>query len=298
MSNFLDRFPLVRYTVDKKLLNEYDTVRNILFRIGFIKEVIETNVNSYYYYTIKDGDRPEILAEKVYGDPEAYWMILYPNSIVDPYYDWPMDDRTFQKYIIDKYGSIEWAKTNWHHYEKVIKRENPLAQVTTITRFQVNEKKLTNDAMLVIDVETNYTVGENVYVGASYAANTYSGQVIAWNNANGYISLANTTGSYKSYQYLIGATSGANGTILTTRSPDVPMDAYNTLVDTTDFSTYEVAGRTVFETVSRNRVSYYDYEEELNESKRRIKVIKAEFYPQIAAEFKNLVLERKFYKRP
>ena len=149
MSNFFDKFPLVRYTVDKQLFSEYDTVRNILFRVGIIKEVMEQNIDAYYYYTIRDSDRPETLAERVYGSPEAHWIILYANNIYDPYYDWPMETKAFEKYIIKKYGSLEWAKTNYHHYEKVIRRENPFAQVITTTRFEVNERVLTDGIITI-----------------------------------------------------------------------------------------------------------------------------------------------------
>lgn len=299
MGNFFDKFPLVRYTLDKNLTNDFDTVRNVLFRVGLIKNVLETNIDSYYYYTIKEQDRPEILAEKIYGDAEAHWIILYANNIYDPYYDWPMDDRTFQKYIIKKYGSLEWAKTNYHHYEKVVKRENPFAQVTTINRYDVNEKKLTDGILTIIDTEIDYGVGEIVYVGPSNASNTFSGQVIAWSNANGQIVLANTNGSAKAYQFLIGSSSAANGTILKTDLPTAPMDAYNTLTDTTDFSTYEVGQKTVFETISRERVSYYDYEEILNEEKRLIRIIQPQYYQQIIAELDNLTSSsRAFFRRP
>lgn len=297
MVNFLDKFPLVRYTVDKKQLSELDTVRNVLFRVGIIKEVMETNIDAYYLYTIRDSDRPETLAERVYGDAEAHWIILYANNIYDPYYDWPMDDRTFQKYIIKKYGSVEWAKTNYHHYEKVITRENPSAQVVSTTRFEVNDKKLTDGIITIIDAETDYGVGEIVYVGDSNSSNTFSGQVIAWSNSNGQIILANTNGSAQRFQFLIGTSSAANGTILKVDLPEVPMDAYNTLTDTTDFSTYTVAGRTVFETVSRNKVSYYDYEEQLNENRRLIKIIQPQYYQQIIGEFDNITGQTAAFSR-
>lgn len=224
MSNFLDKFPLIRYTVDNSQLSELDTVTNLLFRIGIIKEVMETNIDSYQYYSVKDGERPEILANKIYGTPEAHWIILYANDIYDPYYDWPMDQRSFEKYIVKKYGSLQWAKTNYHHYEKVVTRENPSAQVTNITRFQINEEKLT--------ANTPY------------------------------------------------------------------MDSYDTLTDTTDFSTYTVAGRTVYETISRDRVTYYDYEDQLNESKRLIKIIKPRYYSQIVSELDNITNQKVFLRRP
>lgn len=298
MGTFFDKFPLVRYTLDKGLLSEYDTVRNLLFRVGIIKDVMENNIDAYYYFTIPDGERPETVAEKIYGDPEAHWIILYANNIYDPYYDWPMDNRTFEKYIIDKYGSVEWAKTNWHHYEKVITRENPSAQVIDTTRYEVNDTKLTDGILTIFDAEEDYGINETVYIGPSNESNTFSGKVIAWNSSNGQIVLANTIGQAKSYQFLIGASSAANGTILKIDLPAVPMDAYNTLTDTTDFSTYEVGGRTVFETISRNRVSYYDYEESLNENKRLIKIIQPRYYSQLVTELNNLTKNRVFYRRP
>lgn len=304
MANFLDKFPLVRYTVDKKLLNEYDTVRNVLFRIGIVKDVMEQNVDAYYYYAITDADTPESLAEKVYGSVEAHWIILYANNIYDPYYDWPMNARVFEKYIIKKYGSLEWAKTNYHHFEKVITRENPFAQVTMTTRFVVNEKVLT-DGILIMDtygidngLTPDYIVGEIAFIGPSNASNTYSGVITAWSNSNGQIVLANTTGSVAPYQYLNGLTSNANNAVFDIVSPNAPMDAYSTLVDTTNFSTYNVAGRTVNETISRDRVSYYDYEDRLNESKRQIRIIHPRYYMQIMSEFSNITGNRPFYKRP
>lgn len=298
MGRFFDKFPLVRYTVDKSLLNEYDTVKNILFRVGLIKEVMEKNIDAYYYHIIRDSERPEIIAERVYGDGQAHWIILYANDIYDPYYDWPMDDRTFEKYITKKYGSLAWAKTNYHHYEKVITRENPFAQVVSTTRFQVNDKILTDGIITIIDAETDYGVGEIVYIGPSNLSNTFSGKVVAWNNANGQIVLSNTNGSAKQSQFLIGTSSAANGTVLKIDLPTTPMDAYNTLTDTTDFSTFNVAGRTVFETISRDRVTYFDYESQLNENKRLIKIIQPQYYQQILSELNNLTGNRVIFRRP
>ena len=304
MSRFFSKFPVIPFNSDVQLLNEYDLSTNILFRIGIIRDVMENNVGAYYLYDIQDEDRPEIIAEKVYGDAEAHWIILYANNIYDPYYDWPMDRRTFEKYIVTKYGSLEWAKTNIHHYEKVITRENPLAQVTTTTRFEINEKVLT-DGILEVDTYSmdnglgpDFVLGEIAFVGPSNASNTFSGQVISWSNSNGQIILSNTSGSVAQYQYLNGQTSSANAAIFSIIWPGKNMDAYSTLTDTTAFSTYTVGGRTVFETISRDKVSYYDYEEQLNESKRSIKIIQPGYYNQIISELEKITNSKPFYRRP
>jgi hypothetical protein len=59
-----------------------------------------------------------------------------------------------------------------------------------------------------------------------------------------------------------------------------------------------VGGSTVREIISRNRVTYYDYELELNESKRLIKIIQPQYYNQIVSELNNLTGRRVMYRRP
>jgi hypothetical protein len=48
-------------------------------------------------------------------------------------------------------------------------------------------------------------------------------------------------------------------------------------------------GTTTTETVTKEKQTYYDYENELNESKREIKLVKPEFVPQIEKEFKKVI---------
>jgi hypothetical protein len=114
--------------------------------LAFIKEVL-SNASSYYIYEVEDSDTPEILANKVYGNPEAGWIILYANNILDPQFGWPLNDVAFNQYIINKYTTVDNAKTLIHHYEKVIRRTNITMNVTTETRIEVNYTKLTNNDM-------------------------------------------------------------------------------------------------------------------------------------------------------
>ena len=80
--------------------------RNLLAR-PIIKQKILNNPNIIYDYAIKDGQRPDQIADSYYGDPNYVWLIFLANNIVDPYYDWPLNENQFKAFIIDKYGSIE-----------------------------------------------------------------------------------------------------------------------------------------------------------------------------------------------
>jgi hypothetical protein len=144
MARYFQYFPTITYDIQGKRFSEYNMVTNIFFRLKIIREVLE-NTSSYYEYLLRESDTPEILADNVYGDPEAHWIILLANNIIDPNYDWPMDSRTFQKYIIDKYGSVANAKSTYHHYEKVVQREESLTGTITETRFRINQANLTSN---------------------------------------------------------------------------------------------------------------------------------------------------------
>lgn len=138
--NFFDKFPQVLYDINKKDVPNYELVTNIFFRLKVVQEVLD-NITAYYEYIIQDGDTPEILADKIYGDVESHWIILLTNNIIDAQHDWPLDYRTFNQYIEKKYDLISLAKSQTHHYEKVVRREESASGTVTETRFVINLRK-------------------------------------------------------------------------------------------------------------------------------------------------------------
>jgi hypothetical protein len=78
----------------------------VLTNLMVRSEVIPSLLNNpllFYPYDIQDGDTPEIIADKYYSDPYRYWIVLFANQILDPQWQWPMNQNLFQDYIIDKY---------------------------------------------------------------------------------------------------------------------------------------------------------------------------------------------------
>ena len=76
----------------------------------------------YYKYTIRDGERPEDLASRYYGDTRYYWIILYANNIINVYSQWPRSQKDLEAYLIQRYESIEAISDQTdinaiHHYE-------------------------------------------------------------------------------------------------------------------------------------------------------------------------------------
>jgi hypothetical protein len=94
---------------------DYITVKN-LFKRAKIRTDIINIITAFDYYQIQDNQRPEIIASKLYGDPELDWVILITNNITNVRDQWPLSNNDLHNYMLDKYGSEE-ALLSVHHYE-------------------------------------------------------------------------------------------------------------------------------------------------------------------------------------
>ena len=92
----------------------YKLLPNILRRVK-LRSGIRTGAFLFDNYDVSDGERPEDIAYKYYGDPELHWVILMTNNITDRYYEWPLTQPQFQEYMKDKYGA--GSEDAVHHYE-------------------------------------------------------------------------------------------------------------------------------------------------------------------------------------
>ena len=70
-------------------------------------------------YDVKEGETPEIIADKLYDDPQLHWIVLMVNNIVDRYHGWPMSGNQFLDYVNEKYLDSEGDPnpSGVHHYE-------------------------------------------------------------------------------------------------------------------------------------------------------------------------------------
>jgi hypothetical protein len=208
MSKYFNFFPKVLYTTDSKT---GDVVNKITSRFNF-EEKFKNNTAVCYEYDIQDSDTPEIIASKIYNDPERHWIVLLFNDILDPQFDWPMDYRTLVSFMDEKYkanantgqSGTNWAQSHTHAYYKIETRTTIRTNTITVNKIEVD-------------------------------ANTY----------------ANITSS------------SSNVTLA---------DGYVITIAT-----------------SKNSQSYYDYEMELNESKRKIKLLKPELVNAVEEEFRRVI---------
>ena len=95
--------------------DERVTVKNI-FKRAKLRTDVDTAITAYDFRVIKENERPDTIANNVYGDPELDYIILITNNIIDVRSQWPLSNRDLYNYMLDKYGS-EVVIQEVHHYE-------------------------------------------------------------------------------------------------------------------------------------------------------------------------------------
>ena len=107
---YFSKFPKILY--DLKQDGTSKVVTDIFRRIK-VREKIKDNISLLDRYDVGEGETPETVAFKIYGDTNYFWIICLMNNIVNRYYDWPLPEFVFQQYLKDKYSNPDGI----HHYE-------------------------------------------------------------------------------------------------------------------------------------------------------------------------------------
>ena len=107
---YFNTIPKIYYDSENK--KQPKIVTNLLRRVG-IRAKVKTNTLLFDTYKVKEGETPEIIAHKLYGDTELHWVVMLVNNITDRYHDWPMNNLQFNTYLNQKYTNTDGV----HHYE-------------------------------------------------------------------------------------------------------------------------------------------------------------------------------------
>ena len=90
----------------------YKLLPDILKRVKQ-RNAIKSGQFIFDNYDVRDGEKPEDIAYKWFGDAQLHWVILMTNNVKNRYYDWPMNSVQFQAMLEDKYDNPDGI----HHYE-------------------------------------------------------------------------------------------------------------------------------------------------------------------------------------
>ena len=90
-------------------------VKNI-FKRSKLRDDVDQAITAFDYFYIEQGMRPDMVAQRLYDDPELDWVILSTNNIINIRDQWPLEHNDLHEYMLDKYGS-ETNINGIHHYE-------------------------------------------------------------------------------------------------------------------------------------------------------------------------------------
>ena len=225
---YFKSFPYTFYSLDNT--TTVQVVTNITNRVTLSDEV-KNNLGLYEEYDIKDGETPELVADKFYNNSELHWLVLHYNEIIDPRFDWPLDTNNLNRYTTGKYNDINAV----HHYE---------------------------------DANGDYT-NANVYLLSSNAFTNFSVNDVLTNNTN--IGIGYITSKISPSNVIVTVTSGGF------KTGDQILKSSNTAISANITSTVVVSG---------TPITNFTFEDEINESKRRIKILKASYVDAVVNDFK------------
>ena len=88
---------------DRSSSEDYVVVKNI-FRRAKLRDDLKYVFTSLVDYYIRDGVRPDQVADDVYGDPELDWVVLTSANVINVRDEWPLDSYEIYNYSLNKYG--------------------------------------------------------------------------------------------------------------------------------------------------------------------------------------------------
>lgn len=94
MSDYLRYFPNITY--------QNKVVKDITKRIRFA-DTVGSNPFVFLPYVVKESETAEELSFHYYDSVDYVWLLYLANDIIDPKYDWPMNQGNLENFIIDKY---------------------------------------------------------------------------------------------------------------------------------------------------------------------------------------------------
>lgn len=292
---YFDRFPTTTYAIGGDPRRSV-VITDILRRVNFNTAVVG-DATYLKKYVVRNGETPDIVADIIYGDPHLFWVLLHVNEILNPYYEWPLDDRTFEKYLKQKYpgpAAFLVDKDDPLKFPSIPISKNDTVFVTSATPdgFGVYE----NDQWRMgLAHDWDKTLSRQIVglpVGSAFVVN--DGDALGFISVGGTISVAIVQkavqdGANAVHHFIVdGVTAdplaNLEGYVLgKTGSDGITVGLWDTHIG----KYLGLSGAAVGDYAVTN----YDYEVSVNESKREILVLDPKFLDGVLKDFDRLIKE-------
>ena len=106
---------------------DYIVVKN-LFRRTKLADYIKNAASVFDKFIIGEGDRPDTVAEALYGDARLDYVVILVAGITNINHQWPLQDYQVYDYALSKYGD-EATMSQIRHYETFEIRDEQNRQI-------------------------------------------------------------------------------------------------------------------------------------------------------------------------
>tara|TARA_R110002020_G_scaffold352385_1_gene565488 strand:+ start:1 stop:912 length:912 start_codon:yes stop_codon:yes gene_type:complete len=297
--SYFQMFPTIDY--DQDGLGDSKVVVDVMKRVRVVANQL-SDKTLFHGYNMKDSERIEDISNKFYGSPKFHWVLLLINSVQDPVYQTALTSEQFLSYLESKYGkgekkvqvtSIKIYDGNADMRGNVISKFDGTTYTTKFTSIEsISNKVFVGDTLSLSIPYSWYTdvTGNNdpkfvpgvqkVPYGASQTVvsvdsdtefeTDLNSSTFNTFNANTDPSVGESvTALFNVYQFERDR-KGPAGDVIYTKS-------------ITDIRDYDNPA------ISVTAVNRYDYENELNDSRRAILVLRPELLDSFVEEFKGLM---------
>ena len=293
MSRYFEKFPNIYY--------RNSICKDLSRRISIDNNTdIQGNYDIFYPYELKSHLRPDHVSEYYYEDSELDWLVYLTNKVVDPYYEWYLNDQQFQSMLREKYESFEnsirlikYYQNNWSNDDTSLTvsfYENNLEQKLKkyykpdwgMGRKIISYSRKQDDSIVntnrIVNYDIQYQSANTFIVGEPVDFKLVTsvigqGQVCYANQTN--ILVQSVTGdiySNSTYSVIINGTQSSSN-----------CTSNNSSIVTQNIS--------LDEEVYWSPVTCFDYEVNLNEQKKSINLIASGPHQQIVQQIANTLNE-------
>lgn len=267
--SYFKQFPKLSYDFDRNgilqnVVNIYKSVRPL--------SIFEDNLNTYTFYNIKNGERPDIVSQRLYGTPRFYWTFFIINEYLhDGLAAWPMSQEKLHKYMKEEYSGV--AITT-----------NPIIVRDTDNSITDHRNSLSG----------RFKLGETITGGTSNATGTLHKKDLDLNQ----LVLKDVTGSFigdhesqvNTTESLTGGTTNDSvDTYNVYKYIDAPHHYYKTGDAKQRIQTNAVFVEGGIQEGQLSYVTNRAYLEEVNESRSKLRVIDPKYIRQFADEFEDML---------
>jgi len=246
-----------------------------LFRKVSVWNHIQEGITGYSYYRITEGERPDVVAAKLYGDATLYWLFFLVNENLQDLSDWPKSQRLFEKFLDRKYSGkclVAANSTDIVSYDYV----NEVS-----SKFVLGEKVSQSTSAYGFVTDVNPTHNRITVQIPESVTDTFT-------------AASTVTGASSEKSFTISSVQNERDAInhyLDSNDKKVTFESYTSTASNTNVTSDESADLKYYNysTANNTAVTNYRHELNLNEEKHLIRYIPGQYVERVIREFVNLV---------